>query len=107
MCRHSTLNCVCFCVAVDSSSGSPWGGGTDEPCEPIDEQQRTALSNQQLAQLIRSLGLVEQVGEPNQVRFPLTRVGEDVSHFVQRVKARSLGPGRVDPAGIKLSTLSV
>ena len=33
----------------------------DEPCERMDEQQRTPLSNQQLAQLIRSLILVEQV----------------------------------------------
>ncbi|CAL8390127.1 unnamed protein product [Boreogadus saida] len=56
----------------DPSSGSPWRGVTDEPCEPIDEQQqRTALSNQQLAQLIHSLGLVEQSQEPRLLTFDL------------------------------------
>ncbi|CAL8308321.1 unnamed protein product [Merluccius merluccius] len=65
-------------IAVDSSSGSQWRGRMDEPCERMDEQQRTPLSNQQLAQLIRSLILVEQSQEPSILTSDLKYLQEDL-----------------------------
>ncbi|KAK0154170.1 hypothetical protein N1851_003739 [Merluccius polli] len=55
-----------------------WRGRMDEPCERMDEQQRTPLSNQQLAQLIRSLILVEQSQEPSILTSDLKYLQEDL-----------------------------
>ncbi|CAL8288941.1 unnamed protein product [Lota lota] len=75
---RSTSNTSRRTHSLDSSSGSQWRGRTDEPCDRIDEQQRTPLSNQQLAQLIRSLVLVEQNQEPSVLTFDLKYLQEDL-----------------------------
>ncbi|KAJ3584160.1 hypothetical protein NHX12_014656 [Muraenolepis orangiensis] len=65
--------------SLESSSGSQWRGRIDEPCERMDDQQQpTPLSNQQLAQLIRSLILVEQSQEPSLLTSDLKYLQEDL-----------------------------